>query len=414
MFYLALKQMLSRKKQTFLIFLGISFGTMIYVIIAGIQYGMRDYIAEQLLNNTAHIIISGNERFIDKDALTPRFYDHHELVNWINPPYGKRDEAKLENPQGWFTRLKNNPRVKAYAPRLSSNAIMTKGNNKTSVSLIGIIPSRQVQVTSMEDYMKKGSLLNIKVGGNKIVVASEILKKLGARVGQSVFLSIGIGVSRPFKIVGKLHLGNKQLDEQLVYTHLNDLQAFNHTPGRISEISVSLYDMDLATEEAQNLSIYTQDKVQGWKEANASFMQLINIQDAMRIVISAAILLVAGFGIYNILSIMIGQKQKEIAILRSIGYRPFEILKLFLFQGLTLGFFGGLIGLIIGHLCNMGIGNIDLGFDIGKGSNLLISYRPSIYITAFLAAQGAALIASIFPAKKAASLTPMEIIRANI
>lgn len=141
---------------------------------------------------------------------------------------------------------------------------------------------------------------------------------------------------------------------------------------------------------------------------------MINIQDIVRLVITTSILIVAGFGIYNVLSIMINQKQKEIAILRSIGYAPSRILQLFLVQGLILGFFGGLMGLIFGHSLNLFIESIELGFEIGKSNHMLISYRPSIYITAFVAAQISATIASILPARKAAKMTPLDIIRANI
>ncbi|MCB0407695.1 MAG: hypothetical protein KDD34_05775, partial [Bdellovibrionales bacterium] len=108
--------MLSRKKQSALIFLGISFGTMIYVVVAGLQFGFRNYLTEQLLNNTAHVIIKGSDKNIEADELRPRFYSEETFVKWIVPPAGKRDEAKLENPQGWFDRLQKDPDVVSYAP----------------------------------------------------------------------------------------------------------------------------------------------------------------------------------------------------------------------------------------------------------------------------------------------------------
>lgn len=118
MWFLALRQMLARKKQTLLIFLGISLGTTIYVVIAGMQLGMRNYISEQLLNNTAHVIIKGNEQQIRQEDLRDRFFEETQFVRWIVPPAGKRGESRLENPQGWFSRLDKDPRVLAYSPRL--------------------------------------------------------------------------------------------------------------------------------------------------------------------------------------------------------------------------------------------------------------------------------------------------------
>ena len=414
MFYLALRQLLSRKKQTFLIFLGVSFGTMVYVLIAGVQLGMREYLAEQLLNNTAHIRISGRERPIIKDKLTERFFSTDENIKWIVPPSGKRDEARLENPGGWFERLSQDPEVISYAPRLVVNALATRGKINKSISITGVIPARQIEVSSLEDYMKEGSLLELRPGGHSIVLASGVMDKLGARIGESISISLGTSGPRHFKIVGKVRLGNQQFDDVIAFAHLSDIQAINKTPGRVGEIAVALVDMNKSDELADQWSLFTVDKVESWKEANASFMQIIAIQDAVRYVITVSILLVAGFGIYNVLSIMINQKQKEIAILRSIGYSPRKIFSLFLIQGLLLGFVGALIGLSLGFGLNILVERYDLGFDIGKGSHLIVSFEPSIYITAFVAAQVSAILASFFPSYHASKLTPLEIIRSNL
>lgn len=414
MWFLALKQMLSRKKQTTLIFLGVAFGTGIYVIIAGMQLGMRNYISEQLLNNTAHVLIKGSERDIVEEEMRDRFYSTEQFVKWLVAPSGKRDESRLENPHGWFERLDREPHVIAYAPRLSINAIVARGGLRSNIGLTGIIPEKYVLVTSIADYLRQGSLSKLSSGGKKLIVGSGVLKKIGASVGETIRVSTGLGEAWPFKIVGELHLGNQQIDDTIVLSHLTDAQSLNHSPGRVSEISVALDDIDLSTSLANKWSLYTDDKVQGWEEANANFMQLINIQDIMRYIITGAILLVAGFGIYNVLSIMISQKQKEIAILRSIGYAPNKILQLFMIQGSMLGLLGGGAGLLIGFVSCLIIGSIDLGFEIGKGNNLLISYDWDIYVMAFLAAQVAAAIASVIPARHAAKLTPLDIIRANL
>ncbi|MEK7357692.1 MAG: FtsX-like permease family protein [Bdellovibrionota bacterium] len=414
MFFLAFRQMAARKKQTALICLGITFGTMVYVLIAGTQYGMREYLSEQLLNNTAHVLIKGNDRKIDGEDLRERFFPSEKFVGWITPPVGKREETRLENPQGWFARLEGDPDVVAFAPRFTVNAILSRGSLRRSVALTGIVPDKYVQVTSVADSMVSGSLYDLRAGTNGVVIGSGVAEALGVREGQTILLSTGAAESRPFKIVGIVELGNQQIDEAISLAHINDVQNVNRTPGRVGEISVALRDIELSKEKAGQWSLTSADKVQGWEEANASFMTIIKIQDLVRIIITGAILLVSAFGIYNVLSIMISQKQKEIAILRSIGYSPKRILELVLIQGFTLGFVGASAGLVIGLLLNVYIGSIDLGFKIGKGSSLFISYRPSIYITAFVAALIASLIASVLPARAASRMTPLDIIRSNL
>lgn len=413
MFYLALRQLLSRKKQTLLILLGISFGTMIYVLIAGVQLGFREYIQNELLNNTSHIIISGEESYIDEETLTPRFFGEDKLVHWITPPAGKRRESRLENYLGWRSRLDQNPDVVAYTPKLTTQAIVRFRDAKNTVGINGILPASHKKVTQLENYMKEGNLDDLAGGGNKIILGSGVFKNLGVHLGDSIMVSTGTELAKPFKVVGKIHFGNPAADDALALGHLKDIQQLARTPGRITEIMVSLFDIEKSIELAHQWNLYTQDKVESWEEANANFMSMIKIQDIVRIIITLSILLVAGFGIYNVLSIMISQKQKEIAILRSIGYESKRILELFLIQGLLLGLCGGTIGLLMGFLLNLYFESIDLGIEIGQGSHLIISYAPSIYIVAFLAALIASFIASYLPAREASELTPIEIIRSS-
>ena len=110
---------------------------------------------------------------------------------------------------------------------------------------------------------------------------------------------------------------------------------------------------------------------------------------------------------------MINQKKKEIAILRAIGYGPDKILQLILYQGLILGFFGAILGLVLGHLLNLYIGSIDLNIEIGGGHHLWISYDWKIYVTAFLSAMFSSLISSLIPARAASKMTPMDILRSE-
>lgn len=402
--------MLAKKKQTFLIFLGIGFGTMIYIIVAGLQLGMRAYMVEQLLNNTAHILISGEEKYIEKDFVENHLYPD-EMVSWVVPPSGKREEGKLGNPQGWFEVLDNTPQVLSYSPRLNVQAIASNTQYSAGISLLGIIPQKQIKISSLEDYMQEGSILDVTGGTNTIILSHKLLKKLGAKMGSTINLSNGVDAPLPFKVVGIIKLGNNQLDETFALSHLKDVQKLNKTPGRITEIAVALYNMDLATPLAKRWKLLSRDQVQGWQEANQNLMEMIKIQDLFRYIITVTVLLVSGFGIYNVLSIMINQKQKEIAILRSVGFSKEKILQLFLSQGLLLGIAGGILGNVLGLILCKIIGSIEFSFEIGKSNNLWVSYDYLIYVTGFCAAVCSSLIAGVIPSYSASKLTPLEIIR---
>jgi len=404
--------MVARKKQTILILLGISLGTLLFVSISGVQLGMRYYIAQQLLNHTAHILISGAERKVNPTEVTNAFYGKNEFVAWLISPSGLREEVNLENYGGWYDLLSNDPRVVDFSPRMSAHVILSKGNFNSSVNIIGTIPEKTVRITSIENYMKEGTFMALK-GSHNIVIGSGVADDMGVKVGQYINVNAGSGKMGTFKVVGIFHFGNEQVDRSLSFANLPDIQILTKSPGRVTEIAVALFDIDKSQVIADEWKILTTDKVEDWQKANQSFMEMIRVQDFSRYFITTAILVVASFGIYNVLSIMINQKKREIAILRAIGYGPDKILQLILYQGLVLGISGALLGLLLGFLLNIYIGSIDLNIEIGGGHNLWISYDWKIYVTAFISATLSSLIASFIPARTASKMTPMDIMRSE-
>ncbi len=404
---------MARKKQTFLILSGISLATLIYIAISGVQLGMRRYIFEQLLNNTAHVLISGSEQDILESDVTSALFGSNEFVRWISPPSGKREEAHLQNYSGWYVRLSADPDVLDFSPRFSANVLISNGKFNAPANLTGIIPEKQARITSIEKYMRNGSFNALATGGNHIVLGSELAKRLGVRLDQFVSVNGGRGVTRPFKIVGIVHYGNKPLDESIAFASLHNVQAVTKNQGRVTQIAVALLDPDNASKIASDWKLTSKDQVDDWKVANKAFMEMINVQDISRYIITFAILAVAAFGIYNVLTIMITQKRREIAILQAIGYGPRRILSLILYQGLALGISGGLVGLVLGFAMCKWIESIDLGLEIGGVNHLWLSYDLDIYVTAFITANVSTVIASILPAWSASRLTPMDIIRSE-
>jgi lipoprotein-releasing system permease protein len=181
----------------------------------------------------------------------------------------------------------------------------------------------------------------------------------------------------------------------------------------VSEIAVALFDIERAAEKAKQWKFLGVDKVEDWQEANKVFMEMIKVQDFTRYFITTAVLIVAAFGIYNVLTIMINQKRKEIAILRALGYGPSRILNLILYQGIMLGLSGGITGILLGYLLCLWIRSIDFGFEIGGSNHLLIDFSPSTYVVAFISAGVASVVASFPPAWGASRMTPIDIIRSD-
>ncbi len=412
MLFLALRQLLSKKRQTFLTIAGITLGSGAYVLISGMMLGFQTYMIDQLVNNDAHIRISAREEPVEERSLDSTFFGNAARVFWRIPPAGRRDSTSIEHAQGWFERLNHDPRVVAYAPQLTVQAILRRAQTNLAVQVVGIDADRQAQVTRIESQIVEGRLKDLALGGNRVFIGDVLLKRLGARVGDTVSLTTSQGTQTPCRIAGVFHFGIKTVDESRVFANLSDTQSLNSTPSRITDIAVRLHDVSQAGLLAETWQLQSRDKVQSWDQANEGFLSVFRMQDMTRNSMTISILVVAAFGIYNILNMAVSQRKREIAILRSIGYEPKDVLYLFLSQGVLLGFVGGVVGLIVGYLACIWLSTVEVSPQrMMGGGRMLVSFSPWIYVKAFLLAFGSATIAGLLPARAAGKMTPIDIIR---
>ena len=408
--------MTARKVQTLLTLTGIVFGTMGYIVISGIMLGFRVYLLEQLVNNDAHIKISPRVEIISKDNVSRAMYSESETVNWILEPGGRRDSSEIRNSAVWTRILNREPSISAYSKQLSIKVILSKGSQNEAARLIGIEILKHARVTNIRDNITKGDYNELSAGGNKVIIGEGLSDLLGLKLYDTINISSGFGKSLPFKIIGTFRTGNKAFDDSVCYSSLSDVQLLNRSFGKISGISIRLKDISTAKEKTKELSNLKLDKVESWEDTNASFLTIFKIQDTIRYSITIAILIVSGFGIYNILNVLINQKKREIAILRSIGYESGDILIIFLIQGVVLGVIGAIIGMWIGFIICSNLSNLNFSspYLSTKTGKMLISYDLKIYFQAFSLAVIATLLASYLPAKSAGKLQPLEIIRGEI
>lgn len=414
MFFLAIRHLLSRKRQTSLTLLGIVLGAAAYIAISGMMLGFQSFMVDQLINNDSHIRINAREEILTETSLNSSFFSEDTLVHWLKPPSGRKDNAYILAPGSWLSRLEANPEVLVASPQLVTQAIASYGKVTLGIRLIGSEPDKQRQVINIESYMLKGKFSDIGTSGNRIVVGKELLEKLGAAYGESVSLTLGKGTPQTFKIVGVFQLGVKAIDEGTVYGALNDVQKLNQTPSRISDIAIRIADVDKARELASTLNLLGQEKVQSWDQANEGIMSVFITQDIVRNSMTISILVVAGFGIYNILSLAVNHKRREIAILRSMGFEPRDVSLLFLTQGIILGLIGGAIGCVLGLLVSYAMSWIQVSPARGLGlGQMMISFDYLIYVKAFVLALASSSFASYFPAHAAGLLEPIDIIRSE-
>ncbi len=413
MIFLAIQYLLERRRQTILTLLGVFFGTVAYVAVSGFFLGFQGYMVQQLVNNQAQIHIQAREDFVTDHQLDNDFYGtKYAHIFWSSQPARAVGYLEVQDPQAWYARLASDPRVVAYAPIMSAPVIMTLASIVQSANLIGCDPELESKVISVPYFMVEGSFQDIAAGGNRIILGEELMKRLGAGMNQVINVSVGKGAPAPFRVVGHFFSGSRGLDLQ-AYGNLGDVQRINLTPNRVSEIGVRLKDYSQANAIATSWGKLAPELIESWDMQNLNILSVFAIQTVLRFSMIFTVLIVAGFGIYNILNMTVSQKRQDIAILRSMGYDTFDIVMLFFSQGLIVGIVGAILGLIVGYLTCLYLQSVSFMnvTPTNPTGHLHISLSYSIYIQATFMSIFSASLASILPARAAGKLTPIEVIR---
>jgi lipoprotein-releasing system permease protein len=223
------------------------------------------------------------------------------------------------------------------------------------------------------------------------------------------------GIALQMKVVGILDTGLRDLDNSRAYSSIRNTQKLMNVPGNyITNINIKLEDVDrsgaLASEFQSRFGYTAED----WKVANEGIFSVFRIQNVVTYLVIISILLVSGFGIFNILSMMIYEKMNDIAILKSIGYTDIDIRNVFLLEALIIGFLGGLLGLLFGFLISWITSIIPTNIEGFVSSEYLnINFDPAFYLLAFAFGLVATGIAGYLPAKKASKIDPINIIRSQ-
>jgi lipoprotein-releasing system permease protein len=415
MIFLALKHLISRKRQSFFTLVGIFFGTAAFVIISGFFGGFKNYLTDQLVSNDAHIKVTKNDEKTNPETIALALKrDSSEHINWIRKPNPRLNVSEIKDPQGWVKKIKSTPGVIAVGFQYSTTALITKAGISQSANLVGTEPEAQAKITNIESKMIKGNFLELKKGLDLLVIGQTLSEDLGVSVDDVVAVTSSNNIVYPMKVVGIFSSGNRAGDRGTAYTSLSTAQKIGGQNGKINQISVTVNDHLKAGVIANQWKASSRDKVESWDQANSGFLSIFKTQDLMRYATTSILLLVAGFGIYNILSMVVMQKRKDIAILRSMGFDHQDVLILFLLQGIILGCLGSILGTGIGFLVCKWLTTLTMSTpESSVAMNVNISFNLSIYLQALFLGIGASCIAAYLPSRSAANMTPIDIIRAG-
>ena len=393
----------SNKKMTAVATLGVVLGMSIYIFMNSMLVGFDKSSSASIFKTTPHIRIY-NDDIISK----PLIQDTKEKYIITNPKIVPKTNT-LINPKVIIETLSKLSEVTVVTPQVATSVFFNNGKSQIAGSAIGIKPEEANIMFDIKSYMVEGNFDVLKSNSNGIIIGSGIAEKMSLGIGDNVSITSSKSVTKNLKIIRIFKTNNSKVDKTTSYVNIASAQQFlKEGTSYVTDINVNILNPENAEKTATTISNLTGYKAEGWKEANATFMAANKMRKIIITFVSFTILIVAGFGIYNILNMTITQKINDIAILKAMGFKGKDVIRIFVTQAISIGVAGVLGGMLIATVLISILKNVYVGGDIGY---FPIDYEPLKYLQGVIVGLFITFFAGYIPAKKAAKVDPVSIFR---
>jgi lipoprotein-releasing system permease protein len=409
--FISIRYLFSHMRQSLVCIAGVTISVMMFITMSSMMAGFTDKFIIETVESSGHITVNDEPRATETPILERVYPDENALIAFEGvKPRDKID--KIKNPTGLMQTIRRMPMVVQAAPVVRGDAIATYGTKTYGMQIHGVDPDAQVAVTTIGDKVTDGAFQRLKTTANGIVLGRGIALTLGARIDDNIPISSPTGGRAIAKVVGIFDTGVTPVDYSRAYMLINDAQTLLDKKNVVNEIVIRTSDYTQAREIAAQIENISGYKTESWQEANANFLKIFRIQTIITYFINGALLVVAAFGVLNILIMAVLERINDIAILKSFGLSRRDITQIYVFQGLVIGLIGSTIGLALGKLAVEFLRRLPIRMEgLVRAEGLLMSESPSQYITAFIGAMVIVILAAVYPARRAAGYDPVEVIR---
>ena len=399
-----------RRRQTIVSVLGVALGVGVFIAVTGLMGGFQAFFRNQMIESNPHVTITDEIRQPATQPLVMLYPGAAASVSRILP----RDPVRgIANAGEIMAALAAMPGV-AVAPTLRGQMLLRRAGRDYAVAALGIDPVREMQVTTLYKDITEGSLEALGARPDGVVIGRELAQKMGAALGDTISVATAAGGESVLRVVGIFHTGLEQQDLGQVFVALNRQQSMQARPRVVNEIHIRLADIERSREIAALAEGRWGYKAAPWEETFARILEVFVLQNVIIYGSTGAILLVAGFGIFNIISTVVSEKARDIAIMRSIGMTRASVVATFIIEGMAVGLMGVAAGWLLGWGGSALIETFPApGTPSGGGTwgNLTVAKSVFTYALAAGIALLSAVVAAWIPARKAARTDPLAIIR---
>ncbi len=409
---IAKTHLITKMKSTATATLGVTFGIGAYITLVSFMTGLNAMLDDLVLNQTPHIHIYNEIRPSPTQpvALYDDFKDAFNVVHSIKP---KQNQKKIHNALPILNYLKKQPNVKGATPQLRAQIFYLSGSIELGGNLIGVDIMEEVRLSNIQDNIVEGSPEALDTNDNGILLGAGLADKMSLSVGDRVQVSTVAGNIFPLKIVGIYQSGIAEIDNIQSFANLKTVQRIlGEAENFVTDINIKLLHIDEAEPMARRLEKQFNTKAIDINEANAQFETGSDIRNLITYAVSITLLIVAGFGIYNILNMLIYEKMKDIAILKATGFSGRDVQLIFMSQAMIIGFIGGVLGLLIGFALSKIIDQAPFETEaLPTISTFPVNYNAAYYVIGITFALISTFVAGYLPSNRAKKIDPVKIIR---
>jgi lipoprotein-releasing system permease protein len=406
--FVGLRYFRAKRRNQFISFISgmslvsIAIGVMALITVLSVMNGFQNELRERILNMTADATVSGFD---------------NRLADWQDVLHDVRGEAH----------------VTGAAPYVQDQAMLANGSNMSGTEVRGVLPDMEGAVSEVGKRMVIGSVQDLKPGSYGIVLGKDLAYALGATPGDKVILMISQGNVTPagliprfrrFTVAGIFDAGMYEYDRGLALINMQDAQTLYGLGAAVSGVRLKLDDKYQAPQVARDLTERFQGAyyVSDWTQEHVNFFKAIAMEKTVMFIILSLIELVAAISIAITLVMAVTDKQADIAILRTLGASPREIMGIFIVQGTIIGFLGTLIGLVLGVLLAHNLNDIMhflqrvfhtefLPSSVYYISDLPAAIYEADVLKITIASFVLTVLSTLYPAWRAANTQPAEALR---
>jgi lipoprotein-releasing system permease protein len=387
--------------QTAFIICGVAIGVGVIVFMSALLSGMQANFVDRVLTGQAHIQLSPA-----KEVTRPLQTSDPDTTQGalIQPPL-----QRLKTMSQWLAianQVQAMPDVKLVAPVVNGSALVSRGEATRSITILGIEPELYFQIVPMPSKIVQGQA---DVAVNDILIGTELARDLGVGVGDKLRVTAANSNTHVLTVRGIFDLGNKGANSRTTFMPIRTLQSLLNLRGGVSALDVTVQDVYAADIIAQKVARRHDVEAESWIQTNQHFFTALSAQTTANTAIRGFVALSVAFGIASVLVVSVIQKSREIGILRAMGISRGQVMRVFLIQGVLLGFGGSICGLALGYSALALWQRTQTNPD---GTPLIaLHFEPWILVLTLTLATLTGLLSSIVPAVRASRLDPVVAIR---